>query len=197
MSKQVVVGRQYVLQFNLGNGLSEYFEIERFSWKDDDMVKKNSSLGKKAIESLDVLDGGGTCSFETKMRDSRINTFFSAQKRQIRGDEATVGVRGRVPYAQVFRVTNYTDGTSETMQFRNLVLHNPEESADGNDEDVTQRFEGTYMDREIIEWTGSGDAGGETGGKGIPSDIIAGVNAINSNSPGESEAITTVSKFIP
>lgn len=156
MSKSPVFGQQVKLQFVANNTTFTICEVESFSYKQDDMLKENSSLGEAGVGSLDVLDNGGTVSFETKKRDSRLVGLFSALSKHFRASE-TLGARGRSPYFQVRRETRYVDGSIETLTFKKVVLHSPEENVGSNKDEVTEKFEGRYIRREV-SFAGTGEA---------------------------------------
>jgi len=156
MSKSPVFGQQVQLQFVANNTAFSICEVESFSYKQDDMLKENSSLGEAGVGSLDVLDNGGTVSFETKKRDSRLVGLFASLSKHFRANE-TLGARGRSPYFQVRRVTKYVDGSTETLTFKKVVLHSPEENVGSNKDEVTEKFEGRYIRREV-SYSGIGEA---------------------------------------
>jgi len=164
MSKSPVYGRQVTIQYSVNGGQSfvPICEVENFSFKMDDEVKKNSVLGEAGIGSIDVLDMGGTLSFETKKRDTKALAYFINQTRQIRagsgGDIAGIsGVRGREPYFSIVRKITYTDGEYEELTFGGVKLHNYGEDSNGNNTEVSEKFEGTFT-RTSLNTTASGDA---------------------------------------
>ncbi len=188
MSKSRAFGSQVVLQFSLNGGTTVFniAEIDQFSFKIDDVVKENSSLGEVGIGTMDVLQNGGTLSFEAKKSDSALIHLFQTLENHHRALENN-GTRGRTPYFTVKRVLKYTDGTIETKTFKKVVLHSPEESVSDNKSEITEKFEGKFI-KTSTDYKGSGDAS-------ILSDISKGL--VNSGlayltSVGEQNALSYV-----
>lgn len=144
MAKTVQYGRSVILKFRIdGQTFVNLGEITQFSFKSDDILKENQPLGHNDI-SLDVLDKGGTLSFECKKTDSAIPFFFTFLNTHYKAGN-TDGTRGRSPYFQVARQGAYTDGTREIMYFDKVVLHSMEESVSSSDDEVMIKFEGKYV----------------------------------------------------
>lgn len=158
MAKTNATGRQITLEFSTDNGVTTFplAEITNFSWKADDIVKESRPLGHNDL-TIDVLNNGGTCSFESNKSDSgMVNLFAQLQKHYRAGVHNAT--RGRSPYFLIRQNVKYTDGTIETLIFKKIVLHSPEQNASGADEFITNKFEGRF-DEYIIQNADLGDAG--------------------------------------
>jgi hypothetical protein len=112
MSKSRVYGQQVRLFFSKDGVTGEHFaEIDNFSAKHNDVVKKNSSLGETGVGSIDVLDDGGTMSFEAKKSDSALVNYFIMQSKQNRAN-GVAGERGKTPYIKIIKQVTI-DGSVE------------------------------------------------------------------------------------
>jgi hypothetical protein len=165
MSKSPVMGRQVVIGFSPDGGKTQVTlcELESFSYKIEDEVKENSVLGEAGVGSFDVLHMKVTCSCETKHRDSALLAYFVNQQKQSRagtgGDiVGTAGVRGRVPYFTITKTVTYTDGSVMKVQLNDGVLHGFEEAVGSNNDEETQKFEGSFTRINVI--LGIGEASG-------------------------------------
>lgn len=165
MSKSPVMGRQVTIGFSPDGGISflPLAELESFSYKIEDEVKENSVLGEAGVGSFDVLHMKVTCSCETKNRDAQVLAYFINQQIQSRagtgGDTANgKGVRGRVPYWTILKTTTYTDGSILQIFLEDGVLHGFEENTGSNNDEETQKFDGSFT--RIRAVTSAGDASG-------------------------------------
>lgn len=158
MAKTNATGRQIVLEFSTDNGVTTFplAEITNFSWKADDIVKESRPLGHNDL-TIDVLNNGGTCSFESNKSDSGVVNLFAQLQKHYRAGIHNA-TRGRSPYFLIRQTVKYTDGTLETLILKKVVLHSPEQSASGADEFITNKFEGRFD-----EYTTSNPALGDAG----------------------------------
>lgn len=183
MSKSPVMGRQVTIGFSPDGGKTFYAlaELESFSYKIEDEVKENSVLGEAGVGSFDVLHMKVTCSCETKNRDGQLLSYFINQQIQSRagtgGDTAEgKGVRGRVPYWTILKTTTYTDGSVLQIFLEDGVLHGFEENTGSNNDEETQKFDGSFT--RIRAVNSSGDASG-----GIAKTVLnTGVSSLGSAS---------------
>lgn len=150
MSNSIVFGSQVQIFFAGDPSKAEerICEISSFSSKADDIVKKNSSLGENGVGSIDVLHDGGTMSFEAKKTDTRLAAFFQAQDEHHRAGNQ-LGKRGKTPYFTIIERITYTDDSTEEVHYEGVVLHNPDNSVAGKNDEYVQKFEGTYKRRSI------------------------------------------------
>lgn len=153
MSKSRIFGQQIEIFFSKdGNNIERIGEIDNFSYKSKDVVKENTSLGEGGIGSIDVLDNGGTLSFEAKSSGAEIVAMFMLMKNHYRAD-GQAGKRGRSPYFEVRKVTTLDDDSTITLKFHGLVLHDDEASVGGSKEEDQEKFQGTYK-KATIETSG-------------------------------------------
>lgn len=144
MSKSRVFGQQIEIFFSKdGNTVNRIGEIDNFSHKSKDVVKENTSLGEGGIGTIDVLDGGGTLSFEAKSSGAEIVALFALLKNHYRAD-GQAGKRGKAPYFEVRKVVNLDDDSTYTLKFHGVVLHDDESSVGGSKEEDQEKFQGTY-----------------------------------------------------
>ena len=150
MSNSIVFGSQVQIFFasDSKDFSQRICEVSSFSSKADDIVKKNSSLGETGVGSIDVLHDGGTMSFEAKKTDTRLASFFQAQDEHHRGGNE-LGKRGKTPYFTIVEKITYTDDSTEEVAYEGVVLHNPDNSVAGKNDEYVQKFEGTYKRRSI------------------------------------------------
>lgn len=158
MAKTNATGRQVLIEFSTDNGVTTFpvAEITNFSWKADDIVKESRPLGHNDL-TIDVLNNGGTLSFEANKSDSGMINLFAQLQKHFRAGVHNA-TRGRSPYFLIRQQVKYTDGTIETLIFKKVVLHSPEQSASGADEFITNKFEGRF-DEYIPSNPEIGDAG--------------------------------------
>jgi len=178
MSKPRVFGEQVTV--SIGDGTSQHYvaEIDSFSAKADHVVKENSSLGESGVGTVQVLDNGGTLSFEAKHSDSLMIGYFITQEAQIRGVGEGKGKLGKSPYVSVDMVITYVDGTSITVKYEGVTLYNDELSAGGRTEEVSERWEGKYK-RRIVSASTDGEAGEVATGSGIAGAAMLAIASLN------------------
>lgn len=158
MTKTGFVGRQTMLEFSLDNGVTTFAlaELSSFDWKVNDITKKRKPLGH-TDSSLDVLNDGGTLTFECDKTDSAFVNLFVKLNKHYRALLHN-GTRGRSPYFFVRQTTRGTDGSVETLLFKKVILHSPEGNASGADEYMQHKFQGEFDDYDTVP-TDFGDAG--------------------------------------
>lgn len=145
MSKARYFGSQVSLFFSAdGSTASERLgEIDNFNAKMSDVLKENSSLGEAGVGSLDVLNDGGTLSFECKKSDSKLMTFFyNLQQQQLANKQG--GKRGKTPYFIVKEQIEALDGSVETTFYEGVVLYNLDKSVGSNKDEIVEKFEGRF-----------------------------------------------------
>lgn len=158
MSKMRTYGQQVLLHLsadgsNFGFKLGE---ITSFSHKATPVVKTHSTLGETGIGSIDVLDNGGTLSFEIDKTDSTFVTYFALMEQHLRGG-GIAGRRGKAPYLMIQEKITYPDESEEEIIYEGVVLHDDEGSVAGRTELYVEKMQGTYKKRKIIKAT-SGDS---------------------------------------
>ena len=88
MSKARLYGQQVEIFINDGTSeVQRLGEVMSFNYKSTDVVKKHSSLGETGVGTIDVLDDGGTLSFELDKSDSKFASFFSLMHAHLRGGD--------------------------------------------------------------------------------------------------------------
>lgn len=145
MSKARYFGSQVSLFFSAdGSTMTERLgEIDNFNAKMSDVLKENSSLGEAGVGSLDVLNDGGTLSFECKKSDSKLMTFFyNLQQQQLANKQG--GKRGKTPYFVVKEQIEGLDGSIETTFYEGTVLYNLDKSVGSNKDEIVEKFEGRF-----------------------------------------------------
>ena len=163
VSSNRVMGQQVKISFDKGDGsVAEYLGlVDNFSYQFDDVVKTNAALGQAGKGTIDVLNDGGTGSFECKQSDAILTTFFINQAVHQRGGAntysvPTTGQRGRTPYYVVEMTTTFVDDLEMTLKFYG-VLHNYNGSVGGNKEEFSEKWQFTF-DYVTFAVTGAGAA---------------------------------------
>lgn len=185
MSKMRVYGQQVQIFINDGTRESQRLgEVMSFNYKSTDVVKKHSSLGETGVGTIDVLDDGGTLSFELDKSDSKFASFFALMHHHLRGGDQA-GYRGKAPYFTIKQFTRYADESTETLVFAGVVLHDDEGSVSGRTEVYSEKFQATYKKR-YIETGGSGEAPDKTvEGLKILANALAKIGDLNANTSSE------------
>jgi hypothetical protein len=156
MSKSRNFGQQVEIFVSAdGQAETKLAEVDNFSFKMDDVVKENSSLGEAGIGSISILSNGGTCSFEAKQSDSKLLAFFHEQQQQTRGG-GTDGKRGEAPYLEVRMKITQLDQSVTTVAFEGLKLHSFDVSVAGRTEEIVEKWEGKFKRSTLI--TNGGDS---------------------------------------
>lgn len=164
MSKQKVYGQQTEIFIDDGSGLKRLGEITSFNYKFTDIVKKHSSLGESGVGTIDVLDDGGTLSFEADKSDSRLSTFFSLAHTHLRGgSKGKAGRRGKAPYFRIEARFTYTDESDERIIFEGVALHDNEGSVSGRTEVFSEKFQGTFKTSYVSNNGGEASVSGAEG----------------------------------
>ena len=144
MSKSRNFGQQVEIFVSAdGQAETKLAEVDNFSFKMDDVVKENSSLGEVGIGTITILNNGGTCSFEAKQSDSKLLAFFHEQQQQIRGG-GNDGQRGEAPYLEVRMKITQLDQSVTTIAFEGLKLHSFDLSVAGRTEEIVEKWEGKF-----------------------------------------------------
>lgn len=185
MAKNKVYGQEVYLEFYDGTNYTRIAEIDEFSFRSEDIVKENSSLGETQLGSIDVLDNGGSLSFGAKKSDGALITYFIAQQSHHRGGNQ-VARRGKTPYTILKMTTTYTDGSRDVLTFNGVVLHSFEGSVAGRTEEFMEKFEGRYKKLEKSWFAGeTGDEAVTSSQKGLTliENIITNVENLAGNIP--------------
>lgn len=158
MSKSRVYGQQVQIFISDDgvNATKRLGEVMNFSYKATDVVKKHSSLGETGVGSIDVLDDGGTLSFELDKTDAQFDAFFAQLHNHLRGAGKS-GKRGKAPYFVINMTVNYLDESTSTIAFQGTCLHDDEGSVSGRTEVFSNKFQGTYKKTAFLV-DGSGEA---------------------------------------
>jgi hypothetical protein len=164
MSKALLFGQQVNIFIEDGTKSKKRLgEINNFAYKLTDVVKKSSSLGETGVGTIDVLDDGGTLSFELSKSDATFGTFFSQIHKHLRGGDKA-GRRGKAPYYVIIAEFTYMDESQEKMVFEGVVLHDNEGSVSGRTEVMSEKMQGTFK-KFYVENDSAGEAG-VSGAKG-------------------------------
>lgn len=157
-----VMGQQVKIAFDKGDGTEEYLGlVDNFNYQFDDVVKANAALGQAGKGKIEVLNDGGTGSFECKQSDAILTTFFINQAVHQRGgantySKPTTGQRGATPYYVVNMLTTFVDDQELELKFYG-VLHNYNGNVGGNKEEFSEKWQFTF-DYVTFRVTGTGAA---------------------------------------
>lgn len=144
-----VYGQQVRVYFDNGDGTEQYLGlVDNFHFQFDDVVKANAALGQAGKGKIEVLNDGGTGSFEDKQADSTLLTFFINQAAHQRGGVTAFslpidGQRGATPYYVVHMVTTFVDDTELELKFYG-PLHNYDGGVSGNKEEFGEKWQITW-----------------------------------------------------
>ena len=108
-------------------------EVDKFSAKNLDELRKSQPLGDKNITSQTTFKGYDL-DFEGGKVDAKLAALFHAQDQQIHAG-------GRSPYFIVREEVRHFDGTLEVWVYRNVTLHGYNHDAP-SDEMLTEKFSG-------------------------------------------------------
>ncbi len=174
MSDSRIFGSSIQLFFSAnGTDLTERLaEVDSFSAKHNDIVKKNSSLGEGGTGTIQILDDGGTMSFEAKMSSAKLEAFMVSQSFQAIGGHVA-GSNGKTPYLKVIKKVKYDDGSFLTTVYEGVVLHNYEESVGSRTDEIVQKVEAEYKYRTVEATAGIGNKAGESAKDGYDMATLA------------------------
>lgn len=196
MSKMRTYGQQVLLYLS-ADGTNFGFklgEITSFSHKATPVVKTHSTLGETGIGSIDVLDNGGTLSFEIDKTDSTFVTYFALMEEHLRGG-GQAGKRGKAPYLMIKETISYPDESVEVVQYEGVVLHDDEGSVAGRTELYVEKMQGTYKKRRILQATSGDSATSAKAGQTVITTAMQNLVNLSSNTTTGFEETTNVKYY--
>ena len=159
MGKTRVLGKDVQVFLTSPDGLTSLpllQEVDRFSAKNNDELKKSRPLGETTHASHTV-HMGWDLEFEAGKNNWNLSCFFQAQDEQMRKG-------GRRPFARVVERVTHLDGSDETWVYEEVSLFGYNEDIGSQTDEIKEKFSG-YAKRRVSV-TGSKSELGAVGADG-------------------------------
>lgn len=134
MGKARILGRDAQIFANAGSTVIALGEVDKFSAKKLDELKKSQPLGEKNPTS-NVVHMGWELSFEGGKVDWALAQMIHAQDEQIRSG-------GRSPYFSIKQRITYYDGKIEEFEYTDVSIYGYEMDMGSSTDEITEKVTG-------------------------------------------------------
>ena len=145
MGKARILGRDAEIFATAGATVVSLGEVDKFSAKKQDELKKSQALGQKNA-TTNVVHGGWELSFEGGKVDWQLAQAVHAQDAQI-----TSG--GRSPYFTIKQKITYYDGTVEEFVYYDVSIYGYEIDMGSATDEISEKVTGFASYRKLSEAT--------------------------------------------